>query len=164
MGTQNKVAIIDKRDIRDIVGTKEFQSTGISLTTMLVNEHTTPQEVAAFVARENPDLVILAENYSGTAEVFRDLERRMIYVDTLPQGALPQIKKGEGVNAMTEIKKLNPGLPIYMLSSTPHHEQRAMKAGATGYLDSIPSPTTLKGILEKHYAGSAHSLDKKSQS
>ena len=160
METTKKVAIIDKHDIRNIVGTKEFQSAGISLTTMLVNEHTTPQEVAAFVANETPDLVILAENYSGTEEVFRDLKRRVLYADTLPKYTLPPIKKGEGIGALTEIRKLNLSLPIYMLSSNPNYQEKAMTAGATGYVDTVASTTTLKGILEKHYTGSAPSLNR----
>ena len=160
METTKKVAIIDKRDIRDVVPTEEFQSAGISLTTMLVNENTTPPEVAVFVSRENPDLVILAENYSGIAEVLRALEKKFYDVDTPPKGTLPPIKKGEGVEALAEIRKLNRNLPVYMLSSIPQYEEKAMAAGATGYVNSVASPTTLKGILEKHYAGGAPSLDK----
>ena len=154
MALERKVAIVDKLDINLewVKSNPDYSAQGISTVGMLVNMHTPPQMVVSFVDREIPDLVILAESYAGTEDVFADFRTKAQFIHCMPVGmGLPPIKRGEGVEALAKIRELHPQLPVYMLTSTPHHEDRAMKAGAKGYLDMIPSPEGMKALLDRHY-------------
>ena len=154
MKLERKVAIIDKYEPnlqRDEIERNSYELQGISIVGMLVNITTTPEEVAFFVAGENPHLVILAENYANTDDVIRDLQERFKGMHSMQAGEFQPIKRGEGIDALVRIRELNPELPVYMLSSNPLHMERAMSAGAKGYINITPFPAELRRILDGHY-------------
>ncbi len=93
---------------------------GYDVLKMYVDKNTTPQQAASFVDGGKPDLVLLAENWQP---IQFDHEK-------LTVGG----KEGEGIEALIEIKKNNPFIPIYMISGNPQYEERAMQSGANGYI------------------------------
>ena len=96
------------------------QQLGYSSLVMIVDSASAPQQVSSFVDRVSPDLVLLAENY-----------QRWIPV----QGTkIEDFKLGEGIDALVEIRKNHPTLPVYMVSGNPKHMEEAMQRGANGYL------------------------------
>ena len=156
MALERKVAIVDKYEPnlqRSQIDQDYYRAQGISIVGLLINIKTTPEEVVAFVERERPDLVILAENYAGHQEVLADLSKIKLVVDLgLSTTKLPPIQRGEGVEALARIRQSYPKLPVYVLSGNPQHREKAMAAGTTGYLDRIPLPEEMGTLLNKHYS------------
>lgn len=145
------VAIIDKHETYFNINTSaDYAGHGIKIAGKLVTIYTTPQEVVAFVDKERPDLVILAESYGGVKEAFERVDAVVNYPHQLPHGGLPPIKRGEGIAALERIREKYPNLPVYMISSNPQHRERATLAGATDYLTFVPPPEGLKALLNQH--------------
>lgn len=60
-----------------------------------------------------------------------------------------------GIDALEELKKLKPSLPVLILSMYPEEEYavRALKAGASGYLTKKSAPDELATAIKKIYKG-----------
>src|SRR5258708_281873 len=60
-----------------------------------------------------------------------------------------------GLEAIPEIKKLRPRLPVLILSihSEEQYAIRAIKAGASGYLNKIDSPSELVSAIRRVLTG-----------
>ncbi|MBA4374510.1 MAG: DNA-binding response regulator [Thermodesulfovibrio sp.] len=60
-----------------------------------------------------------------------------------------------GIDTLEELKKLNPSLPVLILSMYPEEEYavRALKAGASGYLTKKSAPDELATAIRKIYKG-----------
>lgn len=85
------------------------------------------------------------------------------------QEVLDKVKKGKfdivlldismpgisGIDTLEEIKKLQPSLPVLILSMYPEEEYalRALKAGASGYLTKKSAPDELAAAIKKIYRG-----------
>ena len=151
MTLERKVAIADKRDLAEVTeySREDYARFGISLAHMLVSGQTPHDKVVEFVDRERPDLIILAENYETTSETLNRLSARFGHITDVPGDQFGQIRAGQGVGALVEIKKKHPTLPVYMLSSSPWHEQETMQKGATGYLTTFPVPEKLVRLLDQ---------------
>ncbi|MEK6946568.1 MAG: hypothetical protein AABX32_03085 [Nanoarchaeota archaeon] len=122
-----KVAIVHPIEQLSLTLSDMVQSFGPETKILLVTGQSTPQDVAAFVADYNPNLLLLAENYSA---------------------GYP--KKGEGIPSLTEIKKTNPSLPVLMVSGGPEHQGRALEAGANGYLPQVVTRVALEPVLRQY--------------
>ena len=118
------------------------QQLGYKPIIMTVNETTKPEEVYSFIYSVNPALVFLAENYRT---------RTPIIAYTLPQEIIPQsVKIGEGIEALVEIRKNRPTLPVVIVSGNPLHYDKAMQNGANGYLPMPIEFTDYKKLLKSN--------------
>lgn len=74
------------------------------------------------------------------------------------------IKDGDGLELVKEIKAFNPTLPVLMLSM--HDEalyaERALRAGASGYVMKQEAPTILLAAMRKVTSGQVYVSDKMS--
>jgi DNA-binding NarL/FixJ family response regulator len=149
MALEGKVAIADKRDLAEVIkyDRGDYARFGISLAHMLVSGQTPPRKVVEFVDRERPDLMILAENFETTSETLQRLTTSFGHMADVPNEQFGQIRAGQGIAALAEVKEKHPTLPVYMFSSDPQHEQEAMHKGATGYLIAFPTPEELARLL-----------------
>ena len=122
---QKKVAIIHRdADLVDALSTMA-SDLGYNARSMVVDSKTTPENVHDFVTDMTPDLVLLAENYQGGR------------VQTDPDtGYVGDVKVGEGIDALVEIRKTHPDTPVFMVSGGALYREIAMQKGATGYLDT----------------------------
>ena len=136
MEPQNKtIAIADKdtslTDLIDAVAKR----IGFEVRKMTVGIGTKPQDVASFVQGIVPDMVLLAENY-GT-------------ISTAPEGLkYPDLKQGEGIDALVEIRGRVYTGPVYMISANPQHEEQALAQGANGYMPITSDIKKLSEFLE----------------
>src|SRR3989338_2580519 len=118
------IAIADKEiGLADLIGVLT-RDMGVEVHKMVVGSNTTPQDVASFVQGVSPDMVFLAENYQTISTV----PMVLAYQD------IKRIKRGEGVEALAEIRKGGYTGPVYMISANPQHEEEAMAQGADGYV------------------------------
>ena len=125
METQpKKIAIVHKDALLMSTLARFSQVLGYDVATLLVDPDTEPQKVASFVEEHQPDLVLLAENY-----------QKSIPYELIAEGKrVEEFKKGEGLEALVEIRKTHPTTPIVMISGAPRHREDALAKGATGYL------------------------------
>jgi|SRR3989338_1504968 len=132
---QKKIAIIHSRDSSLVTLLARLtQELGHDPSTMVVNKDTPPQDVASFVQGISPlSLVLLAENYISYNDPFVQAYLRQNEYKVTSEG-IEGIKGGEGIEALVEIKKSHPNLPVFMVSGDPQHMEEAMMKGANGYL------------------------------
>lgn len=119
MGIEEKlIAIIGKSGLVDSHALLA-QSFGYKVVKMYVGKKTTPEEVASFVKKQCPDLVLLDENYLAIKDV----------------SVMEFTKRGEGVKALEKIRETDKKTPIFMVSSYPRYQREAIEKDATGYYE-----------------------------
>lgn len=119
MGIEEKlIAIIGKSGLADNHALLA-QSFGYKVVKMYVGKETTPEEVANFVERHRPCLVLLDENYLAITDV----------------PVMEFTKRGEGVKALEKIRETDKKTPIFMVSSHPRYRDEAIKKRATDYYE-----------------------------
>ena len=114
---QKKIAIIHSRDSSLVTLLARLtQELGHDPSTMVVNKDTPPQDVASFVQGISPlSLVLLAENYISYNDPFVQAYLRQNEYKVTSEG-IEGIKGGEGIEALVEIKKSHPNLPVFIVS------------------------------------------------
>ena len=129
------IAIADKgAGLADLIG-EIAEGMGFEVRKMTVGMGTKPQDVASFVLGVLPDMVLLAENY--------------LTISTAPEGLkYPDLKQGEGIEALAEIRGRGYTGPVYMISGSPQHEEEAMKQGANGYMPNTGNIKELEEFLK----------------
>jgi two-component system invasion response regulator UvrY len=89
-----------------------------------------------------------------------------------PSEAMEQLEKGEwdvvildislpgrgGLDTLREIKRVKPSLPVLVLSmhAEDHYALRALRAGASGYVNKESAAEDLSGAVRKVLAGGTH--------
>ena len=116
---------------------------------LLVDDHALVRRGVAHVLREDlPDLTIVEKGTARDAiEATQTTPWDLVILDiNLPDKS--------GLDALKDIKRVCPDLPILILSLYPeaHYARRALKAGAAGYLTKDTAPeevtTAVKRILQ----------------
>lgn len=152
MALERRIAVIDKNTGTIDFLEEQLPQHGVAVYSKLVSGHISAEEVAAFVTETDPQLLLLAESYTGTAEAFAALSERFQLKESAPGEQLPPLKRGEGIDALRKIRETRPHLPVYMISAFPHYETQARAAGANGYVGTYPQPQEVIGLLERHAA------------
>ena len=116
---------------------------------LLVDDHALVRRgVVHVLSEELPDLTIVEK---GTAQDAIDTVQSSQWDLLILDVNLPD---KSGLDALKDIKRTSPGLPVLILSLYPeaHYARRALKAGASGYLtkDTAPEEVTnaVKRILQ----------------
>lgn len=116
---------------------------------LLVDDHALVRRGVAQVLREDlPDVTIVERGTAQDAiEAAQTTPWDLVILDiNLPDKS--------GLDALKDIKRTSPGLPVLVLSLYPeaHYARRALKAGASGYLTKDTAPeevtTAVKRILQ----------------
>jgi DNA-binding NarL/FixJ family response regulator len=98
---------------------------------VLVDDHPIVRQGLAQLLRQEPDLHVCgeAEDASTALRVVAETSPHLVIVDL-------SLKSGDGVALIRELRSAHPTLPILVLSMFDdlHHVERALRAGALGYL------------------------------
>jgi len=137
---QSKNIAIIHRDTDLVYALSNLASNlGYNPQVMVVNSKTTPGNVHAFVTEMMPDLVLLAENYQGGR------------IQTDPDtGDLRDVKVGEGIEALIELRDKGITTPVILISGNPRHKEDANRWGANGYLKIPVHYDEFEAFLKEH--------------
>jgi DNA-binding NarL/FixJ family response regulator len=118
-----------------------------------VDDHPLMHEGIAVLINSQPDMQLISEASSGD-EAFRKFEEHRPDI-TLMDLRLPDMS---GIVAMTTILKKFPAARVVILtmSSGDVEIQRALKAGAYGYMLKTMPPRELLEVIRKVYKGKKH--------
>jgi DNA-binding NarL/FixJ family response regulator len=118
-----------------------------------VDDHPLMHEGIAVLINSQPDMLLISEASSGD-EAFRKFEEHHPDI-TLMDLRLPDMS---GIAAMTGILKEFPAARVIILtmSSGDVEIQRALKAGAYGYMLKTMPPKTLVEVIRKVHKGKKH--------
>lgn len=116
---------------------------------LLVDDHALVRRgVVHVLSEELPDLTIVEKGTAQDAiEAVQSSQWDLLILDV-------NLPDKSGLDALKDIKRTSPGLPVLILSLYPeaHYARRALKAGASGYLtkDTAPEEVTnaVKRILQ----------------
>lgn len=107
----------------------------------LVDDHPLVREWLTNLINQQPDLAVCGEAETGPQAVDRILKLK-------PQVAIVDIslKDSSGIELIKDLKRLQPGTAVLVLSmhEEAHYAERAMRAGARGYI--VKRETTRKVI------------------
>jgi len=107
---------------------------------LIIDDHPVFCQGLKLVFSKTPDIMIGGEARDGkeAMEKIKDQEWDVVFLDI----SLPQ---QNGLEVLKQIKKVNPQLPVLMLSMFPEDQYslRAIKAGASGYLTKESPPDML---------------------
>jgi len=117
---------------------------------LTVDDHPLLREGIAILINDEPDMVLVAEAASGTEaiEKFREHEPHVTLMDL----RLPDIN---GIEAMIAIRSEFPEARIIILTTFEGDVEieRALAAGARGYLPKSMPPTEIIGVIREVHAG-----------
>lgn len=115
-----------------------------------VDDHPLLREGIAAIINNEPDLELIAQAATGreALQMYQGLHPDVTLMDL----RLPDIN---GIEVMTEIRKVHPDARIIMLTTFEGDVeiQRALAAGARGYLLKSMPPKDLVGAIRQVYAG-----------
>ena len=117
---------------------------------IIADDHPVVRAGMKQVLAESEDILVTAEAESGEA-LIRKLQRGDYHV-VLLDISMPGIG---GLDALRRIRELKPNLPVLMLTIHPEEQfaLRALKAGASGYLNKASAPDELVSAIRQVAAG-----------
>ena len=117
---------------------------------IIADDHPVVRAGMKQVLAESEDILVTAEAESGEA-LIRKLQRGD-YDVVLLDISMPGIG---GLDALRRIRELKPNLPVLMLTIHPEEQfaLRALKAGASGYLNKASAPDELVSAIRQVAAG-----------
>ena len=124
---------------------------------LIVDDHAVLREGLAMVINQEPDLVVCgeAEDAPGALKLVGAVEPDVVIVDLSLVG-------GSGLELIPDIKAQRPDLPMLVLSL--HDEtlyaERALRAGARGYVMKRAPTTEVLAALRKVLRGGIHLSEK----
>ena len=124
---------------------------------LIVDDHAVLREGLAMVINQELDLVVCgeAEDAPGALKLVGAAEPDVVIVDLSLVG-------GSGLELIHDIKAQRPDLPTLVLSLHDEtlHAERALRAGARGYVMKRASATELLAALRKVLSGGIHLSEK----
>jgi len=125
----------------------------------LVDDHPIVRQGLVQLVDNEPDLTVCGQGedaYKSLAAI-RAAKPDLVLLDV-------SIKDGDGLELLKEIKAFDPGMSVLMLSM--HDEalytERALRAGASGYVMKQEAPQVLLAAVRKVLAGQVYVSDKMS--
>lgn len=117
---------------------------------IIVDDHAIVREGLKQIVAEVSDIQVAGEagSYVDLISILQNTECNLIVLDI-------NIPEKSGIEITKEIKAQYPHLPILILSmyNEEHYGIRAIKAGASGYLQKVSAPTELITAIRKIYNG-----------
>jgi len=113
---------------------------------LIADDHPIVRRGLRQILEENRTVLSVEE--AGTGQEAIEIVKRRRFDVVLLDISMPGMS---GLEALSEIKKLNPGLPVLILSIYPEEDYavRALKAGASGYLTKKSAPDELITAIKK---------------
>jgi DNA-binding NarL/FixJ family response regulator len=119
----------------------------------LVDDHPIVRQGLAQLINSEPDLTVTGqgEDAYGSLRAIKENRPDLVLVDV-------SLKDSDGIELMKELKAQDPNLPVLILSM--HDEslyaERALRAGAKGYIMKQEAPQTLLGAIRKVLDGEVY--------
>jgi DNA-binding NarL/FixJ family response regulator len=116
---------------------------------LLVDDSADFRRVFAGLLERQPDLEVV-----GTASSLAEARRKLSGVDVaLLDRGLPD---GDGLELVGELRALNPGARVLVISSTEEeiHPTDAIEAGADGVIDKFDTPERVFAVIRERGHGS----------
>lgn len=119
----------------------------------LVDDHPIVRQGLAQLINSEPDLAVSGqgEDAYGSLRAIKENRPDLVLVDV-------SLKDSDGIELMKELKAQDPNLPVLILSM--HDEtlyaERALRAGAKGYIMKQEAPQTLLGAIRKVLDGEVY--------
>jgi len=116
----------------------------------IVDDHPLLREGVRKILESEPDIEVIAEaeNVSGLVSLTENTDLDLLILDISLPGR-------SGLDALAEIRKKRPQLPVLVLSMHPEdrYALRALKAGASGYVTKASAAEELLGAVRKVCSG-----------
>jgi len=116
----------------------------------IVDDHPLLREGVKKILESESDIEVIAqaENVSGLASLTENTDLDLLILDISLPGR-------SGLDALAEIRKKRPRLPVLVLSMHPEDQYalRALKAGASGYVTKASAAEELLGAVRKVCSG-----------
>jgi two-component system invasion response regulator UvrY len=116
----------------------------------IVDDHPLILEGVVKILEGEPDMKVVAqaENVSGLLALTENTEPDLLILDISLPGR-------SGLDALAEIRKTRPQLPVLVLSMHPEdrYALRALKAGASGYVTKASAAEELLGAVRRVISG-----------
>src|SRR5947199_2408448 len=125
----------------------------------LVDDHPIVRQGLAQLIESEPDLAVIGqgEDAYGSLRAIKTAQPDLCLVDV-------SLKDSDGIELLKELKSHAPSLPVLMLSM--HDEslyaERALRAGARGYIMKQEAPQVLLSAIRKVLKGDVYVSDKMS--
>jgi len=117
---------------------------------LLVDDHPIVRQGLAQLLMQEPDLHVCgeAEDEATALRLVEKLAPQLVIVDL-------SLKSGDGIDLIKAIKATNPMIPILVLSmhDAIHHVERALRAGALGYLTKQEASTKVLAAVRQVLRG-----------
>ncbi len=117
---------------------------------LIVDDHAIVRKGLRQILAETTDMVVADEATDGQEAIEKVLQDNfdVVILDVTMRGK-------SGIDALTEIRRHRPALPVLMLSIHPEEQYavRTLKAGASGYLTKDSAPTELVAAIRKVSVG-----------
>ena len=128
-------------------------------TIFLVDDHPIVRQGLALLINNEPDLTVVGEGEDayGALRLIREKRPDIVLLDV-------SLRDSDGMELLKEIKSYDPNLPVLMLSM--HDEslyaERALRAGALGYVMKQEAPQVLLSAIRKVLEGKIYVSDRMS--
>ena len=128
-------------------------------TVFLVDDHPIVRQGLAQMINNQADLAVVGqgEDAYGSLRAIRDAKPDLVMVDV-------SLKDSDGIELVKELRAQSPGLPVLVLSM--HDEslytERALRAGASGYVMKQEPPETLLSAIRAVLSGEVYVSNKMS--
>ena len=119
----------------------------------LVDDHPIVRQGLALLINNEPDLAVIGEGEDayGALHLIREKKPDVVLLDV-------SLRDSDGIELLKELKSYNPDLPVLMLSM--HDEslyaERALRAGARGYVMKQEAPQVLLSAIRKVLDGDVY--------
>lgn len=123
----------------------------------IVDDHPIVRQGLAQLINNEPDLAVIGqgEDAYGSLRTIKTMQPDLCLVDV-------SLKDSDGVELLKELQSQLPGLPVLMLSM--HDEtlyaERAIRAGARGYIMKQEAPEVLLSAIRKVLSGQVYVSDR----
>jgi len=116
---------------------------------LVVDDRVDYREVLVRLLETQPDMGVVAQ--SGSLSEAREKKLEGIDVALLDRG-LPD---GDGLELVGELRALNPGARVFVISSTDEmtHPRDAIEAGADGVIDKMDTPDRVFATIRERGGG-----------
>ena len=148
-----------RRDLDLLVFVSEGRAAMIKI--VIVDDHPIVRQGLAQLLWQEPDLQVCgeAEDESTAVRLVADMEPQLVIVDL-------SLKSGDGIDLIKVLRAAHPDLPILVLSmhDETQHVERALRAGALGYLTKQEASTKVLAAVRHVLRGEIFLSDRVSPS